>query len=512
MAIRSSDSLTNPHASMNGSMTAPREPASSVASALDGYAWPHRLHASILRAYDIRGEYGTTLTETDAYAIGRAFAVMTASRTGKAATRVALARDGRLSSPALAEACAEGLLEGGASVLDIGLAPTPMLYFTAYTEAVDAGLMVTGSHNPPHHNGMKMLINRHAFYGDDIFALGKVAATGRRHDIPASHQPTHYHRNHVTPLYLDALVGALRPGGKELTVVWDPGNGAAGNIIQALVKRLPGTHHVINGTVDGTFPAHHPDPTVEENLAQLRREVINRHAHLGLAFDGDGDRLGVVDAHGRVLWGDQLMMLYAEDVLKEHPGATIMADVKASQCLFEHIAAKGGKPLMWKTGHSLIKAKMAETHAVLAGEMSGHLFFADRYHGFDDGIYAAVRMLDLLSHRPESLAQLRDGLPSLYSTPEIRIDVPSAQKEQIVRYIREQAMQQGAEVSTIDGIRAITKDGWWLVRASNTQAAIVARAEGSTPEALDRLARMLSRMLADCGVHWPWPQERAAHG
>jgi len=285
--------------------------------------------------------------------------------------------------------------------------------------------------------------------------------------------------------------------------VWDPGNGAAGEITERLVKRLPGTHSVINGTIDGTFPAHHPDPTVPKNLEQLIAAVRRTGADVGVAFDGDADRVGLVDNTGEMLFGDQIVVLLARDVLKRHPGATIIADVKASGVLFDEIAKAGGVPLMWKTGHSLVKAKMAETGSPLAGEMSGHIFFADKWYGFDDGIYAALRALGIIARMDGTLAAFREALPHVVNTPELRFDSAEERKFAVVAEVAARLKAAGANVSDVDGVRVSTPDGWWLLRASNTQAVLVARCEASTEEGLERLKAALSDQLKASGLAAP---------
>jgi phosphomannomutase len=289
-------------------------------------------------------------------------------------------------------------------------------------------------------------------------------------------------------------------GTRPLKIAWDPGNGATGDVVVRLTKELPGTHHLINATIDGHFPAHHPDPTVPENLVQLQQEVARHGCDLGIAFDGDGDRIGVVDAKGRIFWGDQLMIVLARDVLTRHPGAPILADVKASQVLFDEIARAGGKPVMAPTGHSPIKAKLAELKAPLAGEMSGHIFFADRYYGFDDAVYVAVRLLDILARGSDTLAAIADRLPVTFNTPELRLECDEARKFSIVAEIAERLRRSGAEVIDIDGVRVKSDDGWWLIRASNTQAVIVARAEAASAAGLARLKQRIVEELGASGM------------
>ncbi len=452
------------------------------------------LDPTILRAYDIRGVVGETLSTDDARAIGRAFGTVLAGQGGRL---VCVGRDGRLSSPALEEALVDGLVRTGMHVVRIGLGPTPMLYFAAKLLDADGGVMVSGSHNPPGHNGFKLVTRGGALFGDGILALGRIAAEGRFAAGAGSSD-----RREMLDAYVDRLAADFA-GDRPLRVAWDAGNGAAGRAMALLCARLPGAHVLLNAEIDGTFPAHHPDPTVPENLAQLRRAVRTESCEIGIALDGDGDRIGVVDAAGRILWGDQIMILLAREVLADRPGATIIADVKASQVLFDEIVRLGGEPLMWRTGHSLIKAKMEETGAPLAGEMSGHIFFGDRYYGYDDALYAAVRLLGWLSRGTETLAEIYDGLPRLASTPELRIPCPEDRKFAVVAEVRDRLRAAGIEVDDIDGVRVRTVEGWWLLRASNTQAALAARCEAADEAGLARMTAALAEALEASGIAAP---------
>jgi phosphomannomutase len=450
----------------------------------------HQFHPTSLREYDIRGVIGKTLGADDAYAIGRGFGTRVKRAGGR---RVAVGYDGRHSSPSLEAALVGGLNDAGCDALRIGLGPTPMLYFAVHHLGADGGIQITGSHNPPDYNGFKMMLGHGPFYGADITGIGTMAANGDWEQGSGTS---------TAVAVLDAYVERLVEGfsGGAYRIAWDTGNGAAGPVVEALVKRLPGEHQLLFTNVDGDFPNHHPDPTEEKNLADLRRAVADKGLDLGLAFDGDGDRIGAIDATGRIVWGDQLLMILAEDVLADQPGATIIADVKASQALFDRIAALGGRPMMWKTGHSLIKAKMKETGAPLAGEMSGHIFFAHRYYGFDDALYAAVRLISAVHHSGHSLAALRDGMPALVNTPELRFACAETRKFEVIEEVLGRLAAAGVEVDRTDGARVRTADGWWLLRASNTQDVLVARAEAGSAEALQQLVGAINEQLSLSGL------------
>jgi phosphomannomutase len=456
----------------------------------------HRFDPTTLREYDIRGIVGKTLHDVDAFAIGRVFGSIVAAGGG---STVAVGYDGRLSSPELEPQLVAGLMASGMKVLRIGRGPTPMLYFAATTLPTDGAIMVTGSHNPPDYNGFKMMLGRKPFFGLQIQVIGEKAAIGDVVPEAAGSETS----IDVSANYVARLLKDWDGGKQNLNVVWDNGNGAAGDILRLLVTKLPGKHTVLNGDVDGTFPAHHPDPTVAKNLKQLIDEVRVRGADIGIAFDGDADRIGAVDNKGNILAGDQLLVIMARDVLSAHPGATIIADVKASQVLFDEVAASGGVPLMWRTGHSLIKAKMAETGAPLAGEMSGHVFFADKWYGFDDALYAGVRLLGILARMDGTLAEVRAALPHVLNTPELRFDCDDTRKFTVIEEVAARLRQVGATVSDIDGVRVTTPDGWWLLRASNTQAVLVARAEARDEAGLERLKAALVAQLEASGLAAP---------
>ena len=450
----------------------------------------HCFNATVLREYDIRGIVGRTLGEADAYALGRTFATLVGRAGGR---RVAVGRDGRESSPAFERALVRGLNESGADVVRVGVGPTPMLYYAEAELDVDAGIQITGSHNPPDYNGFKMVLMGGAFFGERIQEAGRMAEAGDWTEGSGTVEDREV---------LDAYVERLLEGfdGGAFRVGWDAGNGAAGPAVEKLTAKLPGEHHLLYTEIDSRFPNHHPDPTDERNLADLKRLVREKGLDFGVAFDGDGDRIGAVDGEGRVIWGDQLLAILAEPVLEALPGATVIADVKASKALFDRIAELGGTPCMWKTGHSLIKSKMKETGAPLAGEMSGHIFFAHEYYGFDDALYAAVRLIRAVTRLGGSLTDLRSAMPAVVNTPEMRFQVDESRKFAVVDEVLARLAADGADVDRTDGARVTNADGWWLLRASNTQDVLVARAEAADAAGLERLVAQIDEQLALSGV------------
>lgn len=457
------------------------------------------LHPSILREYDIRGTVGNTLNDEDCYFIGRAFgSMLRRTQDGKIA---AVGYDGRESSPSFAKYVIRGLTDCGIDVENIGVGPTPMAYFAMKSRNLDAAVIITGSHSPLSYNGVKMTYKSGPFFGAMVQEIGKLCAAGDFETGKGSARQVDVQDAYVERMLQDYA------GPRKLKVAWDIGNGAAGEIIRRLVRKLPGEHILLFDEIDGTFPNHHPDPTVAKNLVDLQKAVRDNGCDIGIGFDGDADRIGAVDAEGNILWADLLLAVYAAEVLKEHPGASIIADVKCSRVLFDEIARLGGKPVMWNTGHSLIKAKMQALKAPLAGELAGHICFADKYYGFDDAPYCAVRLLDILSRSGKSLAQLTAHLPRMHNTPEVRFHVRPERKFQIAPEIRERLKKERAkdiEINDIDGVRVTTPDGWWLMRPSNTEDALTIRAEGFSEEGLGRLKAQLVAQLEESGVPSPF--------
>lgn len=457
----------------------------------------HIFDPTVLREYDIRGIIGETLGPDDARAIGRGFATLLRRAGG---SRIAVGYDGRVSSPILERALIEGVTASGCDVVAIGMSATPMLYYAeASADDVDGGIQITGSHNPANYNGFKMVFQGRPFFGEDIVTIGKMAAEGDWDDGTGSVE-----KREVLGDYIDRLLSGIEgidPGVLGgLRIAWDAGNGAAGPALEALAARLPGEHHLLYTEVDGNFPNHHPDPTVEANLEDLRALVAEKNLDFGIAFDGDGDRIGAIDGAGRVIWGDQLLMIYAEDLLSRMPGSTIIADVKASRALFDHVSAHGGTPLMWKTGHSLIKSKMKEVGSPLAGEMSGHVFFADTYYGYDDALYAGIRLIAAAARLGKSVTELRTAMPPMINTPEMRFQVDESRKFAAIDEVKARLSGSDAVVDGTDGVRVTNDDGWWLLRASNTQDVLVARAESETEAGLQRLMAQIDSQLQASGL------------
>lgn len=458
----------------------------------------------IFREYDIRGIAERDLKDEVIEYLGRAFAAYLGPMNVKTVT---IGYDARLSSPRLRDAISRGLSNSGLRVIDLGLCPTPALYFSLYHLKPGAGIMITGSHNPAEFNGFKLCVGKDTIYGEEIQKIGKIMeagvreATGGRPEGNVSSHP-------IMPEYVDYLINLFRTeSANQLTVVLDSGNGTAGLAAPQILRSMGCRVIELYSEPDGRFPNHHPDPTIPKNLAALIKTIKENRADLGIAFDGDSDRIGVVDEQGNILWGDQLMVLFSRDILKERKGATFVSEVKCSQTMYDDIRAKGGNAIMWKTGHSLIKAKMKETGAALAGEMSGHMFFADRYFGYDDAIYAACRVVELLrKHRREKTANvlmssLLSDLPRTFSTPEIRFDCPDSIKFKVVERAREVFLDKIGlspvpwEVITVDGVRAIFENGWGLIRASNTQPVLVMRFESTEENSLAAIQNLMETQV-----------------
>ncbi len=444
---------------------------------------------AILRAYDIRGLVDKALTEETVTALGQAIG-SAAADAGQ--NEIVVGRDGRESSPRLARALKNGLMQAGRDVIDIGDVPTPMVYFATYHLGTQAGVAVTGSHNPADYNGLKTIIDGRPFWGESIQALGHRITAGNLVAGEGSERSVD-----ILPAYRDRILGDVTLQ-RSMKVVVDCGNGIPGAVAPGILEALGAQVIPLFCEVDGRFPNHHPDPTVPENLTDLITAVRSEGADLGLAFDGDGDRLGVVDETGHIIWADRQMMLYAQAILSTAPGSSIVFDIKCSGHLAKVVEAAGGKPVMWKTGHSLIKEKLRETGAPLAGEMSGHLFFNDRWYGFDDAIYAAARLLEILAADPRPASEVFAELPEPVSTPEIRMDLAEGQPHRLVEALMQQAQDfANATVTTIDGLRVDFPDGWGLVRASNTQPCIVMRFEGVNEQALQTIRKRFDALILD---------------
>ncbi|WP_341786775.1 phosphomannomutase/phosphoglucomutase [Rickettsia endosymbiont of Cantharis rufa] len=475
-----------------------------------------QINKEIFRAYDIRGNSLTDLTKEVAYKIGFCFAGMTITKDNN---KTCVGLDGRLSSPILCKALELGLTDAGAEIINLGVVPTPVLYFADKHFMPAGSIMVTGSHNPRDDNGFKVLQNGKSFFGPQIQDL--LTRILHDHVIPASScvipakagiqintsgcMDSRFrgndieYDNNIQSKYLKRILEEINIDPK-LKVAWDLGNGATGNIIEALKNNLANKNIIINSKIDGNFPSHHPDPTNPANLQELIKLVKEQNCDLGIAFDGDGDRIGIVSSNGKILFGDQILCIFAEDILKENPNANIIVDVKASQFIVDRIKSFGGNPIIWRTGHPFIKSKMFETKALLAGEMSGHIFFADKYFGFDDAIYAALRFLDLLSRSNKTLDEVIEDLPKSYSTPEIKIFVSSELKLKIIEEIKQKLLDDRIEFNDIDGVRVNTEHGWWLLRSSNTESIIVARAESASKNGLDAVITIINEHLKKYGL------------
>jgi phosphomannomutase len=446
----------------------------------------HPLNPTLRKSYDLRGTVGKSLTAGDARSLGLRFAAVAR---GRGLSRIAVSRDGRLSSPELEGALVEGLLAGGIEVFRLPLGPTPLVSFAVHRLGLDGGVMVTGSHNPPDQNGFKLLLGGHPVYGAGLAALWQAEPD----EVPGGA----LHSVDLTDDYLAALAAEVE--GIELgAVAWDSGNGATGAAVEQLAARLGGRHVLLHTGIDGRFPNHHPDPSVPENMADLSAAVRENGCAIGFAFDGDGDRVGVVDETGAIVWADQLMLLLARDVLRERPGSAVVADVKSSNILFDGIAAAGGRPVMGRSGYVLVREGMLREGSPFSGEMSGHIFFGDRWHFADDGLYVAMRTLRAVARSGASLRAFRDSLPPVYATPELRLPCPDERKTEIIARVA--AGLNGAKIDRTDGLRVSTAEGWWLLRSSGTEPKLTARVEARSEADRDRLQAELFERLSEAGL------------
>lgn len=442
----------------------------------------------IFREYDVRGKVGIDFTEEVVREIGKAYGTIVKRKGGK---RVSCGRDGRLSSPSLQEALIEGILSTGVEVIDIGVVPTPVMYFSLFRlDNLDGGIQVTGSHNPPEFNGLKICIGKEAMFGKEIQELRKIIETQDYENGKGKLEE----RKEILEEYIEYIKSNIILG-RRVRVCLDPGNGVCALTAPKIFIDLGCEVECLFCEVDGTFPNHFPDPVVPENLKWLKERVLSKGYEVGFGYDGDGDRIGVIDDKGNIIWGDKLLLIFAKFLLKEHPGAKIIAEVKCSRTLFEEIAKLGGIPIMWKTGHSLIKNKMKEEKALLAGEMSGHVFFADKWFGFDDGVYTSLRLTEVLSKIDKPLSALVEEIPHRYATPEIRIDCPDEIKFEVVKRLVEKFKKEGLQVIDIDGARIEFDEGWALVRASNTQPVLVLRFEAQDQSFLENLKERVYKTL-----------------
>ena len=450
----------------------------------------HSFNPNILREYDIRGIVGDDLTNADAFAIGKSMGAIAINKDlPKTAT---VGYDGRISSPELCEHLINGLTQSGIDVINIGLCPTGMLYMAGKEFGTAIAIMITGSHNPKDYNGFKIMLDNKSFFGKDILLIDEY--TDKWVDGNGKSENKDFYDFYANRILQDYNSNA------SYNIVWDCGNGAMGAVIERVTSKLSGTHTLINEVVDGTFPNHHPDPTVEENLAQLKDKVAELGADMGIAFDGDGDRIGIIDSGGRVLWGDQMLCILARPVLKRNPGAPILSDVKASDVLFDEIKRLGGKPIMVATGHSIVKTEMVKVNSPLAGEMSAHIFFADTFYGHDDALYVGIRFINAVFEENKSVAELRDELPQVINTPEIRIDVNESDKFPIIDSLKAKVSEFGLDICDIDGVRVRDENGWWLCRASNTQNAITMRFESNSGDNLQKSIATVNELLSDYNI------------
>jgi len=444
------------------------------------------VNPAIFREYDIRGKYPDDLNNETAYELGIAFGTYYHQN---GADKISVGHDCRESYSVLKDALIKGLLESGMDVTYIGMVPTPLLYFSIHELNLDGGIMITGSHNPPEYNGFKICMGKSTIHGEEIQKIRKIQEAN---DFQTGEGALA--KADVTKPYLDYLSKNIHPGRIKRRVIVDAGNGVGGMVAPDAYRAMGVEVETLFCEPDGNFPNHHPDPTIPENLLALKKLVDKKSADLGIAFDGDADRIGVVDNEGNIIWGDQLMIIFARDILKNNQGAPIIGEVKCSQVLYEDIKKQGGEPIMWKAGHSLIKAKMKETGALFAGEMSGHLFFSDRYFGFDDAVYAGARLLEILTTQDKSVRELLSGIPEMVNTPEIRMDCPDDKKFDVVKKLVEEFKEE-YDVIDVDGARVLFDGGWGLIRSSNTQPVLVLRFEATDEKRLEEIRSIFMEKL-----------------
>jgi phosphomannomutase / phosphoglucomutase len=450
------------------------------------------MNPQAFREYDIRGVVENDFDDDFIRDLGRAYATIL-HRAGK--KTITIGRDCRLSSPRLRDLLLDGLVPAGISVVDVGVVATPLLYFSVLHWNMDGGVMITGSHNAAEYNGFKLGVGPNTIFGEEIQNVRRIIET---RDYVSGSAPGKLTHKPILPEYNEFILTDIKLR-KGMKVAVDGGNGCGGAIAAPLMRQFGLDTVELFIEMDGRFPNHHPDPTVEENMRFLREAVLKNHSEIGIAYDGDADRLGAIDEHGRIVWGDELMVVFSREILRQHAGAAIIGDVKCSQRMYDDIARHGGRPIMWKTGHSLIKSKLKQEHAALAGEMSGHMFFADRYYGFDDAIYASFRLLEIVSREERGLAAMLADLPQSHFTPEIRLDCPDDRKFEVVRRAADY-FRSRYDVIDIDGVRVKFQDGWGLVRASNTQPALVMRFEAQSEARLGEIRTLFENKLRELGA------------
>ena len=451
------------------------------------YCQLRMLKSTIFREYDIRGIADSELLNPDIEILGQAIGTHLQRKVGR---KLNVGRDVRLSSDRLRDAIVTGLLKAGCEVTDVGKVPTPLLYYSVHHLKADGGVMITGSHNPAEYNGFKVVSGASTIHGEEIQELYRIIQKG---DLATGQGSSHSY-DIVTP-YVDEIAAQFNFS-RRVKVVIDAGNGTAGPAMSRLLSKLNVDATELFFEMDGRFPNHHPDPTVEKNLEHLKKAVAEHQAELGIAFDGDADRIGALDEKGNVVWGDYLLLIYAREILTRKPGSTFIGEVKCSQVMYDELAKLGGKPIMYKTGHSLIKAKMKEEHAELAGEMSGHMFFKDRYFGFDDALYAACRLIEIVANSGKPLSAQTEGLPAMVTTPEIRVDTPDEAKFDVVAQVADH-FRRTRKIVDVDGARVLFPEGWGLVRASNTQPVLVMRFEARTPQLLTEYQREVEQVVEE---------------